>query len=184
MATFDGNFSLFRLHVGDAAAPYFWRRRLELGPAARALLSWVSTMAKPWLILTPLLVAAALSAGDANAADAQLAIGEVAVPPVSSGVDRAQLKRAAEGELEGVDKSRIRNKKRTVIVSVAVIKSSQSPFGCTVNALLRDAKTGTMLAIIEGNARGEGDENAELRSRVLHAALRSAVSQIPAALPN
>jgi len=139
-------------------------------------------MTKPWLILSPLLFAAALSAGDASAADAQLTIGEVAVPPPSSGVDRAQLKRAAEGELEGVDKSRIRNKKRAVLVSIAVVTSSQSPFGCTVNALLRDAKTGTMLAIIEGNAKAEGDANAELRSRVLHAALRSAVSQIPAAL--
>ncbi len=132
--------------------------------------------------LAPLLLAAALFAGHASAADAQLALGEVAVPPASSGLDRAELKSAAEGELRGVDASRIRNKKRAVVVSIAVIGSSQSPFGCTVNALLRDAKTGTMLAIIEGRARAEGDANAELRNKVLHAALRSAVSQIPAAL--
>jgi hypothetical protein len=138
-------------------------------------------MARPWLLLAPLLLAAAISAGDANAADTSLALGEVAVPPVSSGVDRAALKSAAEGELLGVDASRLR-KKRTVVVSVAIIGASQSPFGCTVNALLRDAKTGNMLAITEGRAKAEGDANPELRKQVLRAAVRSAVSQIPAAL--
>lgn len=138
-------------------------------------------MARQWFHLAPFLLAAAISAGDANAAETSIALDEVAVPPVSSGVDRATLKTAAEGELRGVDASRLR-KRRTVLVSVAVIGSSQSPFGCTVNALLRDAKTGTMLAIIEGRAHAEGDANAALRNQVLRAAVRSAVSQIPAAL--
>lgn len=138
-------------------------------------------MARPWLLLAPLLLATALSAGDASAADTSFALGEVAVPPASSGVDRAALKAAAEGELLGVDASRLR-KKRTVVVSVAIIGASQSPFGCTVNALLRDAKSGNMLAITEGRAKAEGDANPELRKQVLRAAVRSAVSQIPAAL--
>lgn len=138
-------------------------------------------MSKPWAFLAPLLLASAISAGDASAADPSIALGEVAVPPVSSGVDQAALKSAAEGELRGVDASRLR-KRRNIVVSVAIIGSSQSPFGCTVNALLRDAKTGTMLAIIEGRARAEGDASAELRQRVLRAALASAVRQIPAAL--
>lgn len=138
-------------------------------------------MARHWLLLAPLLLATALSAGDAGAAETSLALGEVAVPPVSSGVTHASLKSATEGELLGVDASQLR-KKRTVTVSVAVIGSSQSPFACTVNALLRDAKTGTMLAIIEGRAKAEGDANPELRKQVLRAAVRSAVSQIPAAL--
>jgi hypothetical protein len=128
-----------------------------------------------------MLFAAAVSAGDASAADTSIALGEVAVPPLSSGVDRAALKSAAEGELLVVDASRLR-KKRTVVVSVAVIGASHSPFACTVNALLRDAKTGNMLAIIEGRAKAEGDANPELRKQVLRAAVRSAVSQIPAAL--
>jgi hypothetical protein len=128
-----------------------------------------------------MLFAAAVFAGDASAAETSIALGEVAVPPVSSGVDRAALKSAAEGELLVVDASRLR-KKRTVVVSVAVIGASHSPFACTVNALLRDAKTGNMLAIIEGRAKAEGDANPELRKQVLRAAVRSAVSQIPAAL--
>ena len=134
-------------------------------------------------MLAPLLLATALCAGDARAADTSIALGEVAVPPVSSGVDRGALKSAAEGELRGVDASKLRpHKKRSVVVSMAITDSTQSPFGCTVNALLRDAKTGNMLAIIEGRARSEGAANAEVRSRVLRAAVRSAVSQIPDAL--
>lgn len=141
-------------------------------------------MAKPWPYLASMLLAAALSAGDASAADTSIALGEVAVPPASSGVDRAALKSAAEGELSGVDPAKLRvlRKKRSVLVSVAVIGAQQSPFACTVNAMLRDAKTGTMLAIIEGRAKAEGDANPELRKQVMRAAVRSAVSQIPAAL--
>jgi hypothetical protein len=139
-------------------------------------------MNKPCALLAPLLlVTAILSGGDAAASDTSIALGEVGVPPVASGLDRAMLKTAAEGELRGVDTSRLR-KRRDVIVSVAIIGSAPSPFACTVNALVRDKKTGTMLAIIEGRARAEGDANPELRNQVLHAALRSAVSQIPAAL--
>jgi hypothetical protein len=143
-------------------------------------------MPKPWSLLAPLLVlvGAAVSAGDAHAADSTIELGEVAVPPASSGVDRAALKNAAEGELSGVDpvKMGLLRKKRAVLVSVAVTGAQQSPFGCTVNALLRDARTGNMLAIVEGRAKSDGDVSPELRKRVLRAAVRSAVSQIPAAL--
>jgi len=112
-----------------------------------------------------------------------IALGEVAVPPVSSGVDRASLKTAAEGELRGVDASKLRaGKRRDVVVSMAVVGSTPSPFACTVNALLYDAKTGTMLAIIQGHAHSEGAANEEVRKRVLRAAVRSAFSQIPDAL--
>jgi hypothetical protein len=135
------------------------------------------------LIAAPAFLALALSAGDASAADTSIALGEVAMPPASSGVDRAALKVAAEGELRGVDASRLRaRKKRDVLVSVAVVGSTPSPFACTINALLYDAKTGTMLAIIQGHAHSEGAANAEVRTRVLRAAMRNAVSQIPDAL--
>lgn len=139
-------------------------------------------MSKPWAFLAPLLLATAASAGDASASDTSIALGEVGVPPVSSGVDQAALKNAAEGELRGIDRSRLR-KRRNVVVSVAIIASSQAPFGCTVNAALRDAKTGTMFAIIEGRAHADqGDASSELRQRVMRAAVHSALRQIPAAL--
>ncbi len=97
-------------------------------------------------------------------------------------MDHAALKSAAEGELRIVDVSKLR-KHRNVLVSVAIIGSAQAPFAAfTVNALLRDAKTGTMLAILEGRARAEGNANPDTRKQVLRAALHGAVRQIPDAL--
>ncbi len=140
-------------------------------------------MTKPALLIGPVLLAVALCAGDASAGETSLALGDVAVPPESSGVDRAALRNAAEGELLGVDASKLRKRRaRDVVVSVAVVGSTPSPFACTINALLYDAKTGTMLAIIQGHAHAEGAPNDDVRKRVLRAAMRSAVSQIPAAL--
>ncbi len=137
----------------------------------------------PALFIAPVLLALALFAGDASAGDTSIALGDVAVPPASSGVDRAALKNAAEGELRGVDASKLRKRgARAVVVSVAVVGSTPSPFACTIHALLYDAKTGTMLAIIQGHAHAEGAPNDDVRKRVLRAAMRSAVSQIPAAL--
>jgi hypothetical protein len=143
-----------------------------------------SKMLRPWLTLAPLFLAAALSAGDASATETSIALGEVSIPPASSGVDHATLRTAAEGELRGVDakKLRVLRKKRSVLVSMAIIGSTPSPFACSVNAVLRDAKTGTMLAVIEGRARSEGDASPEVRTRVLRAAVHSAMSQIPDAL--
>jgi hypothetical protein len=144
-------------------------------------------MKKPWFLLLPLVLAAAISAGDASAAETSITLGDVAVPPVSSGVEHAALRSAAEGELRGVDASHLR-KHRKVLVSVAVIGASQSPFACTVNAMLRDATTGTMLAVIEGRAHASGDgkdtnaASVELKNQVMRAAVRVAVRQIPDAL--
>jgi hypothetical protein len=138
-------------------------------------------MTRPWLLFSVAL-AAAVAAHDAAAVEASLALGSVEVPPPGSGVDRATLKSTAEGELLGVDASRIRHR-RKVIVSVAVIGASEAPVACTVNATLHDSKTGNLLAILEGRARSEsGAANAELRKAVLRAAVRSAVRQIPEAL--
>jgi len=132
--------------------------------------------------LTASVVVTALAAGNARASDTSVAIGEVAAPPISSGVDGAALKSAAERELRQVDSSRLRNH-RKVVVSVAMLGALEAPYGCTVNAVLRDAKTGTMLAVIEGSARAEGNTTTDLvRQQVLRVALRNAVRQIPAAL--
>jgi hypothetical protein len=132
-------------------------------------------------LLAPLLFAAVMVSGEARASDTSIALAEVAVPPVSSGVDHASFRSAAEGELRIIDVSRLR-KRRDVLVSVAIIGAAQSPSAFTVNALLRDAKTGTMLAILEGRARSEGASSADVRKQVLRAALHSAVRQIPDAL--
>lgn len=141
-------------------------------------------MPKSWVMLAPLLLAAVVSAGDASAADMSIALGEVVSPHEGAGVDSAALRSAAEGELGNVDQVKLQrlHEKRAVLVSVAVVFATKSPYTCTINATLRDAKTGSMLAIVEGRARAESDANSELRKRVLRAAMRSALSQIPDAL--
>lgn len=125
--------------------------------------------------------AAVMAGGEANASDSSLSLGEIAAPPAAMGVDLPAFKTAAEGELRSVDISKLR-KHRNVLVSVAITGRDQAPFGYTVNALLRDAKTGTMLAILEGRAKADGVANESLRRQVLHAALHGAVTKIPEAL--
>jgi len=127
-----------------------------------------------------LATAVATTALDVGAADEPVALGEVATPAPSTGLDRATLKSAAETELRGIDASRV--KKKRVVVSVAVTSATEAPVGCTVNAVLRDARSGTMIAIVEGRARTEGTANADSKRAVLRAAVRSAVRQIPDAL--
>ena len=133
------------------------------------------------VLLAPIVLATTVVSGEASASDTSIALGEVAVPEASCGVDHAALRTAAEGELRIVDVSKLR-KRRNVLVSVAIIGSAQAPLAFTVNALLRDAKTGTMLAILEGRARAEGQPDADVCKQVLRAALHGAVRQIPDAL--
>ncbi len=134
-------------------------------------------MARVRLGFGALLVALALSA-PATAEPERLALGEVSVSESAPGIDPAAVKTTAERELRGVDAKRV---KRRVIVSVAVVRSSDDPVAVRVHATLREAKSGNMIAVIEGRASSDG-EGAELRRAVLRAAVRSAVRQIPEAL--
>lgn len=114
------------------------------------------------------------------ATDSEISISEVTPPPPSSGVDQASLKSAAEGEVKRIDGSRAKG--RRVLVSVALLPRDDAPVSFSVNATLRDAKSGSMIAIVEGRARAEGSATWDLKREVAHAALRSAVRQIPDAL--
>ena len=131
------------------------------------------------LALVLALAAAPLVAAPAEAADEKIALGEIASPPPSSGVDRATLEEAARGELGRIDASRVG---RRVVVSMALVRASDQPIACTVNATLRDARTGTMIAIVEGRARASGSGSVDLKKQVVYSAVRSAVRQIPEAL--
>lgn len=141
-------------------------------------------MARRTSSLGPLLLVGAmilLGPSFVRAADSSLALGEVATPPLVAGVDSATLRKAAERELSSVDASRVKDR-RAIVVSVAITSATEAPYGCTVNALLRDAKSGTMIAVLEGRARSEGTVSPDLRSAVVRAAVRIAVRQIPEAL--
>lgn len=138
-------------------------------------------MARPYVFAFALLLAVTASGVNASAAtDSEISVSEVTPPPPSSGVDQAQLKTAAEGEIKRLDGSRAKG--RRVLVSVALLPRDDAPVSFSVNATLRDAKSGSMIAIVEGRARAEGSATWDLKREVAHAALRSAVRQIPEAL--
>jgi len=118
----------------------------------------------------------------ALAIDPPICIGEVSPPPAHAGIDAAVLRDAANSEISLLDVARLGNKRR-VIVSLALTKAVvEGPVDCTVNAMLRDAKTGAMIAIIESGAHAEGPTSAELKKQVAGAAIRGAVRRIPNAL--
>jgi hypothetical protein len=132
--------------------------------------------------LLSLAAALSLAVSDAGAGASTIAVGEVTPPPPSFGVDRATLKRAAEGEIEKIDVSRLPS--RRVVVSLALVRASDAPVACTINAMLRDGRTGAMIAIMESSASADGGtpQDVDLRKAVAATAVRSVVRQIPNAL--
>lgn len=138
-------------------------------------------MARPFIFASALLLALTVGTAGASAAtDSEISLSEVAPPPPSSGVDQATLESAAKGEIRRIDGSKAKG--RRVLVSVALLPHDDAPVSFSVNATLRDAKSGSMIAIVEGRARAEGSATTDLKREVAHAALRSAVRQIPDAL--
>lgn len=108
-----------------------------------------------------------------------IAVGEIAE---SAGIDSAAVRATAEGELAEIDVSKI-PAKRPVIVSLSVARSAVAGgVACHVNAMLRDAKSGAMIAIIEAGAQAQGTTSDEAAKRVWNAAVRSAMRRIPNAL--
>jgi hypothetical protein len=119
---------------------------------------------------------------DANAAPAPCASVEIAPPPPTLGTNAAALRSAAEVEVQKVDAALQRGRRR-IVISLAL---SPEPVGALqavgVNATVRDARTGAMLAVIETNARASGPASNEQRRLLAFAAVRNAVRQVPGAL--
>lgn len=120
----------------------------------------------------------------ASAADPvqPIAVGEVTEAAGGVGIDSAAIRSTADDEIAQIDTSKLPAKKR-YLVSLSVARSSIGDgVACTVNAMLRDAKTGAMIAIIEAGAQAAGTTSDEVIRRVAHAAVRSAMRRIPTAL--
>lgn len=130
-------------------------------------------MPKSWLFLAPLALVA-LAAGDATAADEKVALGELTP---AYGVPYDALESAAVAEIGALDTSHL---KRRVVVSIAVLKNDAAPVAVSISALVRDKKTGNMIAVVSGRAQSEKDGKA-IRENVLRAAVRCALSQVPQA---
>ncbi|MBS2019724.1 MAG: hypothetical protein JST00_43075 [Deltaproteobacteria bacterium] len=141
-------------------------------------------MRAPWLHIALLVFAMVMTfAIAAHAAELPFALGEVAAPPEATGIDHATLRTTAQNELSAVDTTRVKaTKRRPVVVSVAITSATDASKACTVNALVRDAKSGVMIAVLQGRASAEGAGSPDVRKAVLRAAMRSAVTQIPDAL--
>jgi len=128
---------------------------------------------------TSLFFVAMLLGGEAISAEPALTLGDVSVQGTNSGVDRATVTNAAEGEIRHVDVSRVVG--RHLIVSVS-LQATEAPFACYVNATVHDSKTGTMIAIVQSKARAEGAADLELRRKVARVAVKGAVGQISDAI--
>jgi hypothetical protein len=117
----------------------------------------------------------------ASSSTANVAVGEILEPPESFSVDVVGLRNAAEGEIRDMGDKAF-PARRPVVVSLALTRTAIDPVACTVNATLRDAKSGAMIAIIEALAHSNAPASSEVRTEVAHAAVRSAVRKIPNAL--
>jgi hypothetical protein len=110
----------------------------------------------------------------------QRTVVEMAAPPPDFNTNATELRTAAEAELNK-DRS-LQRSKRHVVVSVSLKQTATAPMACSVNATVRDARTGAMLAIIETASRAVGSLSPELRQEMAVNAVRSAVRKVPGAL--
>lgn len=148
-------------------APYFLR--------------WWSRSSKVATLALLALVGAGANVGAAPPAETKIAIGEVTTAP-AAGVDPAIMRNSAEDEIRQIDPAELPTHRKAVVSLALAPMAPVVPVVCTINATLRDAKTGTMIAIIEAGATAEGPGSIELRKRVVDAAVRNAVRRIPSAL--
>jgi hypothetical protein len=143
-------------------------------------------------LVAPVLLAIAALAVSAEAGqtgEKRVIIGEVSSQVVRSGVDyEALLREASEEELQTLDLSRVPLGKR-VIVSVALVRldtlaeTLATDATCEVSATLRDAKGGTVFAVLEGKARAKSDRaRGTVESTAVHGALHGALARIPEVL--
>lgn len=100
---------------------------------------------------------------------------EIAPPPAAYGTDANALRAIAAAELPS-------NAKRGVVVSLAVATpASDEPTECAVDATLRDARTGAVIAVIDATTRMTGPLSRDERRALAHAAVRNAARRITAA---
>ncbi len=135
-----------------------------------------SLSARLWIAVA---CVALLGAGESNAKDAPCAVVELAPPPPVFGIDVDVLKSEANVEAQRVH-DELKRDRRRVVISLAL--SEAELVVCHVNATVRDARTGTVLAVIERNTRASGPISQERRKQLAHASVRNVVRSVPDAL--
>jgi hypothetical protein len=115
-------------------------------------------------------------AGQSEAATTTTTI-EIAPPPAAYATDSSALHAIATAELGSIDSAS--NAKRRVVLSLAVAKpATDEPTECAVDATLRDAKTGAVIAVIDTTTRMTGPLSRVERRALAHTAVRNAARRV------
>jgi hypothetical protein len=104
---------------------------------------------------------------------------EIAPPPEHYGTDAATLSAVVADELRSLERPTGSPKRVVVSLALAPLTEQQE---CMVDATLRDARTGTVVAVIETATRASGDLTPAQRTALAHAAVRRTVRRVPSAL--
>lgn len=131
--------------------------------------------------------------GDAKVKPSPVMLAEVTAHEASStrlGDVKALVRKDAEAELARIDWSKLPLRRRYKL-SASVVRLESSSTGdksltasCTISAAVRDADRGTILFIVQGNARAEDVPSAALAAErdALSAAVRGAIAAVPEAM--
>lgn len=140
-------------------------------------------------ILSALALFALASPDGARAGDPVVELGEVtAQASKRDDVDLDALRAAVADAVKSLDGATLPRGAHAVL-SVSVVRlesraSDAAEVSCVVSATLRDRARGSVFAILEGSARGQGEKKGMrgLERAILHAAVRSAVARVPEAM--
>lgn len=127
-------------------------------------------------VLRAFVLAAVLAIGVDAAASEPPCVIHVTTPPPAFGTDATTLRKVAVGELRTLD-SVLARARRRVVVTIALAPPA-NPGACSVSAIVRDARTGNLIAVIETASRASGPVSSELRRELAYAAVRSAVRRV------
>jgi hypothetical protein len=98
---------------------------------------------------------------------------EIAPPPAAYATDANALRAIATAELGAA------NAKRRIVISLAVAKpATDEPTECAVDATLRDARTGAVIAVIDATTRMTGPLSRAERRALAHTAVRNAARRV------
>jgi len=118
-------------------------------------------------------------AAESQAAQSTTTAIEIAPPPAAYATDANALRAIAAAEL---DSAQTANAKRNVVVSLAVANpATDEPTECAVDATLRDARTGAVIAVIDATTKMTGPLSRDDRRALAHAAVRNAARRVIAA---
>jgi len=126
------------------------------------------------------------------ASEPALTLGEVTAQATSrDDVDVDALRAMALDAVRGIDGARIPRGARAAVISVSLVRlesrvaaPAPAEVSCVVSATLRDRAGGSILAIVEGSARGQDDVKRvrNLERATMRAAVGSAIARVPEAM--